>query len=159
MGEWRPASASDAGPLADLERDANLVALAHVFPADLPFPHDQVRRRWEFTLLEAGVTVEVVAGRGRLDAYVAHDGETLRHLAVRPDRWGEGLGATAVANAVARRAQRLWCLEANHRARRLYARLGWRPSGRARPAAWPPHPLEIEYVRDEPTVPPTTSVE
>ncbi|GAA1475908.1 hypothetical protein GCM10009623_03540 [Nocardioides aestuarii] len=145
-GEWRAATAADAGPLADLERDANLVALAHVFPADLPFPYDEVRQRWERTLAEPGATVEVVDGAGRLDAYVAHDGETLRHLAVHPGRWGEGLGADAVARAVARGAHRLWCLEANEQARRLYTRLGWRPSGLTGTAEWPPHPVEIEYV-------------
>ncbi len=145
-GDWPAATAADAGLLADLERDANLVALAHVFPADLPFPYDEVRQRWERTLAEPGVTVRVVRGQDRLDAYVAHDGETLRHLAVRPDRWGEGLGAAAVALAVAGGARRLWCLEANEQARHLYTRLGWRPSGLAGSAEWPPHPVEIEYV-------------
>jgi GNAT superfamily N-acetyltransferase len=149
MTEWRAATEADAPLLADLERDANLVALAHVFPVDdHPFPYDEVLLRWRRTLAEPGVSVDVVAGPGRLDAYVAHDGTTLRHLAVRPDGWGRGLGSAAVIRAAAGGARRLWCLDANHRARRLYERQGWRASGSERAAEWPPYPLEVEYVRD-----------
>jgi RimJ/RimL family protein N-acetyltransferase len=50
-----------------------------------------------------------------------------------------------VARAVAAGATRLWCLAENHRARRLYDRLGWRPTGVERAAEWPPHPVELEY--------------
>jgi GNAT superfamily N-acetyltransferase len=154
MSEWRAATDAAAPLLADLERDANLVALGHVFPAaEHPFPYDDVLARWRRTLAEPGVTVVVVDGSTGLDAYAAHDGLTLRHLAVRPGRWGSGLGASAVAQAEAGGARRLWCLEANHRARRLYERLGWRASGVERTAEWPPHPVEIEYVADEPITP------
>jgi RimJ/RimL family protein N-acetyltransferase len=41
----------------------------------------------------------------------------------------------------------LWCLEENHRARRLYEYLGWQPGGERREAAWPPHPVEMVYSR------------
>ena len=41
MSDWRRAGAEDAEPLTDLERDANLVALGHVFPPEShPFPYD-----------------------------------------------------------------------------------------------------------------------
>ena len=160
MSEWRRALPADAEALADLERDANLVALAHVFPpAEHPFPRDAVLARWRHVLGE-DVVVEVVDGPARLDAYVAHDGRTLRHLAVHPDAWGRGLGAEAVERAAAAGADRLWCLAANHRARRLYDRLGWRPTGVEREAEWPPHPVELEYIEctaDEPTTPVATS--
>ncbi len=145
MSEWRPASTGDALLLADLERDANLVALGHVFPpAAHPFPYDGVLARWR-SLLAGDVTVEVVEGAGRLDAFLAHDTTTLRHLAVHPDRWGCGLASSAVARAVAAGATRLWCLVDNARARRLYDHLGWRPTGQSRTAEWPPYPVEIEY--------------
>jgi GNAT superfamily N-acetyltransferase len=150
MSEWRAATDADAPLLADLERDANLVALAHVFPADQhAFPYDDVLARWRRTLAEPGVTVVVVDGTEGLAAYVAHDGVTLRHLAVDPGRWGSGLGSSAVAQAEAGGARRLWCLDANRRARRLYERRGWRPSGVERRAEWPPYPVEVEYVRDQ----------
>ncbi len=154
MGEWRLATAADDAALTDLERAANLLALAHVFPPEAhPFPYDGVLARWREVLALPEVAVEVVDGPGRLDAFLARDPATLRHLAVHPDRWGDGLGSEALARATGAGATRLWCLVANHRARSLYERRGWSPSGRERAAEWPPRPREIEYVRDEPIPP------
>ena len=118
MEVFRAATASDAAVLTDLERDANLVALAHVFP-DTAYPEDEVRERWERTLLDPAVRVEVCGPPKRLDAYVCWDATTLR----------------------------LWCLVENHRARGLYEHLGWRPTGREQTAVWPPYPREMEYAR------------
>lgn len=76
-----------------------------------------------------------------------HDGASpdplpgLAHIsmvAVRPDRWGQGLGALVLE--VARRDARnrgftraqLWTHETNRRAQRLYKRLGWVASGRTK---------------------------
>lgn len=145
-GGWRPASVTDAARLADLERDANLAALGHVFsPLTHPFPYAGVRARWETVLEDDAVTVEVVDAGQQLDAFLAHDGSTLRHLAVHPGRWGAGLAGIGVARAVAAGARQLWCLAENHRARGLYDHLGWRPTGLDRTAEWPPYPIEIEY--------------
>lgn len=153
---YRRAMPDDADRLADLERDANLVALAHVFAAaDHPFPDAAVRERWRRTLGEPGVQVDVVDGPdGRLDCYVAHDATTLRHLAVHPDAWGRGLARASVERAttsIRGRAgrPRLWCLALNHRALGLYAHLGWTPSGVERPAEWPPYPIECELVLED----------
>ncbi|WP_432479818.1 GNAT family N-acetyltransferase [Nocardioides sp. GXQ0305] len=148
MTEWRAAGVADADALTALERDANLVALAHVFPPDrYPFPWDGVRERWVATLQEPGVVVEVVDGDGRLDAFVAHDGVTLRHLGVHPDRWGQGLARAAVDRAAGAGATRLWCLVDNHRARGLYDHLGFAETGGSRQAPWPPYPTEVELSR------------
>lgn len=143
---WRTASAVDAGRLADLERDANLAALGHIFPAAThPFPYDEVLARWDAVVADAAVTVEVVGARGRLDAFLAYDGTTLRHLAVHPEQWGCGLARAGVERAEHAGAHRLWCLRENERARGLYEHLGWRPTGLSRTAQWAPYPLEIEY--------------
>jgi ribosomal protein S18 acetylase RimI-like enzyme len=148
MAEWRRAVAADADALTDLERDANLVALAHVFPpARYPFPWDGVRERWVATLEEPGVVVEVVEGDTRLEAFLAHDRATLRHLAVHPDRWGQGLAREAVERAVAAGATRLWCLVDNQQAWGLYEHLGYRETGSSRQAPWPPYPTEVELAR------------
>ena len=148
MNEWRAAGPDDADALTDLERDANLVALAHVFPPDrFPFPWDGVHDRWAATLAEPGVVVEVVDGDGRLDAFVAHDGVTLRHLGVHPERWGQGLAREAVQRASAAGATRLWCLVDNLRARGLYDHLGYHETGSSRQAPWPPYPTEVELTR------------
>ena len=148
MSEWRRAVADDVDALTDLERDANLVALAHVFPPDrFPFPWDGVRERWAATLAEPGVVVEVLAGEDGLEVFVAHDGVTLRHLAVHPDRWGEGLARVAVERALAAGATRLWCLVDNLQARAVYDHLGYRETGTSRQAPWPPYPTEVELQR------------
>jgi GNAT superfamily N-acetyltransferase len=142
--DFRPAAPGDAVALTGLERDANLVALAHVFP-DVPYPEDDVHARWLRVLADPDVRVEVCGPPDLLDAYVCWDEQTLRHLAVRPSQWGTGLGRRAVERAVG--ATRLWCLVDNGRARGLYEHLGWHPTGREGAAEWPPYPREMEYAR------------
>ncbi|TGN66155.1 GNAT family N-acetyltransferase [Nocardioides eburneiflavus] len=141
---WRVATAVDAAGLRDLERAASRAGLAHVF-GELPYPDDDVLARWALLLDDPEVVVEVVEDGLGLVALVAHDGATLRHLAVRPDHWGAGLGREAFARAEAAGARRLWVLEANGRARRLYESLGWRPSGTTQECPWRPYPTELEY--------------
>lgn len=141
---FRPAGPADAPALTELERDANLVGLAHVFPG-LPYPTAQVRARWEAVLADPDVRIEVCGPRTLLDALVCWDVTRLRHLAVRPDRWGSGLARRAVDRASG--ATRLWCLVDNGRARGLYEHLGWHATGLERSAEWPPYPVEMEYAR------------
>jgi GNAT superfamily N-acetyltransferase len=157
----RPATEDDATALTTLERDVNLPALGHVFPADEhPFPTAEVEQRWRRLLADPEVTVEVVdADGGELLAFVAYDERLLRHLAVHPGRWRQGWGGALVERAVSRMGPRprLWCLVENQPARKLYEGLGWEPTGREQPAEWPPYPTEIEYVRNEPDGPLTAS--
>jgi GNAT superfamily N-acetyltransferase len=151
---FRDATEADLTALRDLEREANLVGLAHVFPPErFPFPDDDVLARWALVMDEDGVSVKVSDdhdGTG-LVAFVAYDDTTLRHVAVRPDRWGEGLASRAIETALDVIGKRgspiasLWVLEENHRARRLYEHLGWRPTDDRREAPWPPHPMEMRY--------------
>jgi GNAT superfamily N-acetyltransferase len=141
---WRRAGPADVVALRDLERSASRAGLAHVF-GELPYPDDDVLARWALLLDDPDVVVEVVEDELGLVALVAHDGSTLRHLAVRPDHWGAGLGREAFARAEAAGARRLWVLEANERARRLYDSVGWRPSGTTQECPWAPYPTEVEY--------------
>ena len=142
---WRLAGRDDAAALRDLEREANLVGLAHVFPG-LPFPDQGVLARWEATLADPAVTVLMTE-----TAFTSWDADgRLRHLAVHPDHWGTGLAREGVELAVtgiryAGRVPTLWVLVANHRARGLYEHLGWEPTGREQAAEWPPYPTEAEY--------------
>ena len=153
---FRAATLDDLSALRDLEREANLVGLRHVFPPDrFPFPDDDVLARWALVLDEPGVDVLVRdAEDGGLDLFAAYDDRSLRHLAVHPDQWGTGLATTAIETVLRAMDERgttiaeLWCLEENHRARRLYEYLGWRPvEDDRRPAPWPPHPTEMRYTR------------
>lgn len=157
---WRPAAHDDSHRLRDLEREANLVALADVFPpAEHPFPDEGVLARWQQLLAEPDAITEVVddptggaGSTGReapLLAFVARDGRVVRHLAVAPRAWGRGLGSEAVRRASAAiratgETPHLWCLERNQRAWTLYGRLGWRTTGRSRRTPWPPYPVELE---------------
>ena len=157
---FRHASTDDLMALLCLEREANLVGLGHVFPADrYPFPEDDVLARWALVLDEPGVTVlvrDAEDGRGGIDVLAAYDDRSLRHLAVRPDHWGTGLASAAITAVLEEMAARgstvaeLWCLEDNARARRLYERLGWRAGPDRRPAPWPPYPTELRYTRPVP---------
>jgi GNAT superfamily N-acetyltransferase len=154
---FRRATSDDLPRLLELEREASLAALGHVFPPDrYPYPDADVLARWALVLAEPGAEVVVrddPDGSGRLDVLVAYDDSTLRHLAVRPDRWGTGLASSAIATALRAMDRRgttlaqLWCLEENHRARRVYEHLGWRPTTDRQRAPWPPHPVEMRYTR------------
>jgi GNAT superfamily N-acetyltransferase len=157
---FREATVDDLSALTELERDANLVGLAHVFPADrYPFPEDDVLARWALVLDEPGVRVLVRDAEHQpgLDVFAAYDDRSLRHLAVHPRRWGTGLATAAIETVLRAMALRgattaeLWCLEENGRARRLYEHLGWRVTRDSRPAPWPPHPTEMRY--DRPILP------
>ena len=144
MTAWRRATADDAVALRDLERAASRVGLAHVF-GDLPYPDDDVLARWVLLLDDPEVVVEVAEDDEGLVALTAHDGSSMRHLAVRPDHWHAGLGREGVARAEAAGARRLWVLADNGRARRLYESLGWAPTGQSQECPWPPFPTELEY--------------
>lgn len=141
---------------------ANLVALGHVFdPARHPYPDDDVLARWALVLDADDTETWVLEDDDRTDAgglaaLVALDAGSVRHLAVHPDRWGEGLASGLVGHALRRIAHlapgvraELWCLEANHRARGLYERLGWRVTDDERRAPWPPYPRELRYTAPE----------
>ena len=155
---FRHASPEDLTALRDLERESSLAALGHVFPPErYPFPDDAVLSRWSLVLDDPGCEVLVAddpdPARARLIAFAAYDDSCLRHLAVRPDHWGEGLASTAIETALHAMDLRgttlasLWCLEENRRARRLYEYLGWRPTDDRQEAPWPPHPTEMRYER------------
>jgi len=153
---FRAATHDDLTALCELERDANLVALGHVFPPErYPFPEDDVLARWSLVLDEPSVEVLVCDaddGAG-LIALAAYDDSWVRHLSVHPDHWGQGLASAAIESALHSMDQRgtavasLWCLERNHRARRLYEFLGWSATSQRQEAAFPPYPTEMRYRR------------
>ena len=142
--DWRRATSDDVVALRDLERIASQTGLAHVF-GDLPYPDDDVLARWTLLLDDPEVVVDVVEDEQGLVALSAHDGSALRHLAVRPDHWNAGLGREGFMRAQAAGARRLWVLDDNHRARRLYESFGWAATGVTQECPWPPYPTEVEY--------------
>ncbi len=150
----RTADDDDLLALLELERAANLVALAHVYPPSrYPYPADDVLARWRIVLDDPDCTTLVLDGAtaaAGLVGLVAHDRSSIRHLAVHPDRWGTGLARTLLGAACGaiEGPVFLWCLVENRRARGLYEHLGWRPTGVAEESEFPPHPTQLEYVLD-----------
>jgi len=133
---------ADAALLAEIQEEASLAGVAHVYPPELyPFPTAAVQERWRrfagWALVEP-------------DGFVAVEDGWLEAMYVRPAAWGSGLADRLHAAAVdelARRGDsaRLWVLEANGRARRFYERHGWSPDGSSRVVEFPPHPTDLGY--------------
>ncbi len=150
----RAADADDLLALAELERDANMVGLAHVFPPErYPFPFDAILARWRLVLDDPTTEVLVLDDPEvyRLALFLAYDDVAIRHVAVHPDHWRTGHASAAIHTALLDMAARgtttahLWVLTENHRARKLYEHLGWCPTDDRREAPWPPHPVEMRY--------------
>jgi ribosomal protein S18 acetylase RimI-like enzyme len=135
---------------ANTQRQAEVgLPLGPVAGADIAEAEHQVRRRLtgpaSFALLVEEDS-DPVAMALVLQA-LAQDGASqdplpgIAHIsmvAVRPDRWGRGLGAL-VLDLVQHEARdrgftraQLWTHETNRRAQRLYERLGWVASGRTK---------------------------
>jgi GNAT superfamily N-acetyltransferase len=142
----RAASPDDVGALATIHAAAVTLAFAGIFDAGLPPPSpDQLVGRWAVLLaiprswvgiLEAGDEPAGTIGvRPSPDADAGPATGDLFGLHVHPSRWGQGLGrqllerADAEADAAGFDELRLWVLEANLRARRMYGRRGWEPDG------------------------------
>jgi GNAT superfamily N-acetyltransferase len=91
----------------------------------------------------------VAAGPDPDDGTVGH----LSRLYVTPTSWGHGIGralhdrALAHLRAHAFPEATLWVLEANHRARTWYERLGWTPTDARKPTYAPAGIHDIAYRR------------
>ena len=143
----------DAETHWQIQREACLPALAHIFPPDLyPFPDDEVLRRWQAfdgTVLAADRDGAVVGIAGVAVCW-------LHGFYVRPEWWGTGVADelhTAALEAMPDCTElKLWVLEENRRARRFYEKRGWRENGETRVVPYPPSPLDVgySYVREEP---------
>ena len=132
---FRPAMGRDAVALRDLEKAANLIALAHVFPPEThPYPDQVVLDRWRDVLADPAVTTLVGEDERGLTSFAAFDAATC--CTWGPSRpVGDGPGRRVLAQST---APRLWCLEDNHRARRFYERrAGSRRAGAGSPSSRP----------------------
>jgi GNAT superfamily N-acetyltransferase len=149
---FRDAADEDLPGLLDLERAANLAALAHVFPPELhPYPRAEIRARWTALLGEGEHRVLVAEQDGAAVGVVAVRTGWLDGLYVVPEAWGSGVAVDLHdagldgLRAAGETACRLWVLEANARARRFYERRGWELDGTTRVVPYPPNPLDVGY--------------
>jgi GNAT superfamily N-acetyltransferase len=119
----RAARADEADAVTVLHEASAIVAYAHIFPPDAPFPREQTLRRWRsFT---GRILVAEVADGGPLAGFAAFDDRELHALYVDPTYWDQGVGARLLTAAGP--VQELWVLRDNTRGRRFYERHGWRP--------------------------------
>jgi GNAT superfamily N-acetyltransferase len=150
----RAARPDEGDALADIQRRASVVGLAHIFPPEqYPYPIDEIRRRWR-DALAGGRSALVYEDAGEMVGVALTGPEWLDGLYVVPERWGSGIAvelhdeALGVVRAEGFEQCHLWVLEDNRRARRFYERLGWRLNERTRVVPYPPNPLDVSYTID-----------
>ena len=148
----REARPDEAELLAEIQREASVAALAHVFPPeDYPYPIDQVRQRWQEALASPELTVVIAEDDGEPVGCAGYRSEWLDGLYVLPGLWGRGIGAQLHDHVLERLRERasercnLWVLEENHRARWFYERRGWHENGTTRVVPFPPNPIDVGY--------------
>jgi GNAT superfamily N-acetyltransferase len=148
----REARPDESSTLAEIQRDASLAALAHIFPPELyPYPIDDVTQRWEDSLADGQITVLVAEEDDTAAGVAGYRDEWLDGLYVLPQFWSRGVGRALHDEALERlRAAgcercHLWVLEHNERARRFYERLGWAENGTSRVVPFPPKPIDVGY--------------
>jgi GNAT superfamily N-acetyltransferase len=150
----RRARPDEAETLLRIQREAAVLAFAHIFPPDrYPFPDDGVRADWEQALADPAIEIYVLEVDGQPGASVAVGYGFLRNLYVLPAYQGSGVGSRMHDHALERlRAlgfaeAKLWTLEGNHGARGFYERRGWSLNGETREVPFPPNPLDVGYSR------------
>jgi ribosomal protein S18 acetylase RimI-like enzyme len=160
----RAAIDADIPDLATVQLRSALTGFAHIFPESIPKPtQHELEDEWfglvsdrQRTVLAAtmdgGIVGAIVFGPDKEPQW-GTDCVVLK-LYVVPSNFGQGIGSVLHDRAVAsfraenRVQARLWVLEHNTRARRMYERRGWvrRPWSRS---DWPGSGIdEIGYVLD-----------
>jgi len=138
--------------LLTIQREACVVAFAHIFPPDeYPFPDDVVRDAWQEALDDPNVEAYVAEIDGEPVGSVSVGDGFLRTLYVVPSHWNTGVGTALHDHALERlRAQgntlaKLWTLEENWNARRYYEKRGWTLAPETRVVPFPPNPIDVAY--------------
>src|SRR6266508_2157486 len=84
----------EAEALLTVQRDACVVAFAHIYPPELyPFPDDAVREAWQEALADPGVEAYVAEVGGEPVGSVSVGDVFLRTLYVVPAHWRSGIGS------------------------------------------------------------------
>jgi GNAT superfamily N-acetyltransferase len=140
--------------LLAIQREASVVAFAHVYPPErYPYPDDAVREVWSEALSDPEVEVYVAEVDGVPAGAVSVGNGFLSTLYVLPAYQGTGVGSALHDLALERlgaqglREARLWTLERNDSGRRFYERRGWSLTGETRVVPYLPNPLDVQYAR------------
>jgi GNAT superfamily N-acetyltransferase len=148
----REARPDEAETLLAIQRDACLVAFAHIFPPEkYSFPDQDVLANWRAALLGQETEVYIAEDEGVPVGSVSLGNGFLSTLYVVPSRQGTGVGSSLHDLALERlRAHgndvaKLWTLEENWNARRYYEKRGWMLTEETRVVPFPPQPLDVQY--------------
>ncbi len=140
--ELRLATVDDVQNLAGVQLASALAGFSHIFPSEIPKPTQaELETEWRALLGDPTRTIDVAAVDGEpvgavvygedRDPQFATDAYLLK-LYVLPDHAGRGIGDRLHDNALADlrshgfQRVRLWVLERNLVARRMYERRGWK---------------------------------
>ena len=156
-GAWsfRPMLVTDLDELMPLQERGAVAGLAQVFPqGEHPFPHEALRVRWAGELDDTRIAAYVACDTdGRLVGFAARRGDELLHFGTALETWGSGLAPWLHDRLLATYPPhvtrlRLRVFADNGRARRLYERLGWQPTGQESRSTFAPRPVLVEYALD-----------
>jgi putative acetyltransferase len=135
-------------------RAASLAGFKHILPPGLfEFPADEIRADWISALADPDHETYIAFEDGKAVGVVSVSDGVLQTLYVMPEFWSRGIGSALHDLALDRLREagvpeaHLWTLTGNHRARTFYENRGWSLTGRTRVVPYPPHPLDVEYVR------------
>ena len=150
----RAARHDEAETLLAVQRDASLVAFAHIFPPErYAFPDEAVLAAWHEALADENVEVYVAEVDGAVAGSVAVGDGFLRTLYVAPSRQGTGVGSELHDLALERlrmhghAVARLWTLEETWNARRYYEKRGWTLMDATRVVPFAPEPIDVQYAK------------
>jgi GNAT superfamily N-acetyltransferase len=148
------ATVEDAELCFGIARAAAVAGFQHVFPPGLhEFPDDAVRADWLSALADPDRETYISWEDDEAVGVVSVGNGVLQTLYVMPEFWSRGIGSALHDLALDRLREtsvqeaRLWTLTENHRARAFYEKRGWALTGRTRVVPFPPHPIDVEYVR------------
>ena len=128
----RPARTADIPRIAEIYRDARLLAYEGLVPApDIIASAAPDRDKWRNLLDDPDVSFFVAEHDGEIVAIAIMEGAKLESLHVDPKRHGKGLGQRLLAHCKQQAGSRmeLYCLTGNARAIGFYLKAGMRQAG------------------------------
>ena len=143
----RPAEPRDADAIAAVHRASMREAMPWL--PDLHTPDED--RAWVAQVVLPRQDVWVAEAGGRIVGVASMDAEDmLTQLYILPGHQGAGIGSALLDAAKSARPGgfRLYAFQRNTRARRFYERRGWHRDGSERVVPFPPHPLDVGYIKD-----------
>ena len=137
----RVATAADTPDLANVQLRSALAGFAHIFPESIPKPTQRSLEPEWAALVDGVMSVLLAEADGGVLGVVAYGPDPLPRrgtdsvllkLYVVPEQFGNGIGTQLYDRAIKELTRsgftkvRLWVLERNLTARRMYERRGWR---------------------------------